>query len=89
LLVKRPQVRRRGARLPCPRRWSASRGAGLARPTARRRVAANGDHDASRFFLQYYLVELLFSVLNHFGVDDETALKQSVDLLKFGMFKRP
>ena len=44
---------------------------------------------ASRFFLQYYSVELLFGVPNHFGVDDETALKQTVDLLKFGMFKRP
>lgn len=44
---------------------------------------------ASRFFLHYYSVELLFGVPNHFGVDDETALKQTVDLLKFGMFKRP
>ena len=44
---------------------------------------------ASRFFLQYYSVELLFGVPNHFGVDDEAALKQTVDLLKFGMFKRP
>jgi TetR/AcrR family transcriptional regulator, acrAB operon repressor len=43
---------------------------------------------ASRFFLQYYSVELLFGVPNHFGVDDDTALKQTVDLLKFGMFKR-
>lgn len=44
---------------------------------------------ASRFFLQYYSVELRFGVPNHFGVDDETALKQTVDLLKFGMFKQP
>jgi TetR/AcrR family transcriptional regulator, acrAB operon repressor len=43
---------------------------------------------ASRFFMQYYGVELLFGVPNHFGVDDETALKQIVDILKFGMFKR-
>jgi AcrR family transcriptional regulator len=42
---------------------------------------------ASRFFIQYYGVELLFGVPNHFGVDDETALKQIVDILKFGMFK--
>lgn len=42
---------------------------------------------ASRFFLQYYSVELLFGVPNHFGVDDETALKQTVELLKHGMFK--
>ena len=43
---------------------------------------------ASRFFIQYYGVELLFGVPNHFGVDDETALKQIVDILKFGMFKQ-
>ena len=42
---------------------------------------------ASRFFIQYYGVELLFGVPNHFGVDDETALAQIVDILKFGMFK--
>ena len=44
---------------------------------------------ASRFFIQYYGVELLFGVPNHFGVDDDTALKQIVDILKFGMFKPP
>jgi AcrR family transcriptional regulator len=42
---------------------------------------------ASRFFIQYYGVELLFGVPNHFGVDDETALKQIVDILESGMFK--
>ena len=44
---------------------------------------------ASRFFIQYYGVELLFGVPNHFGADDDTALKQIVDILKFGMFKPP
>ena len=44
---------------------------------------------ASRFFIQYYGVELLFGVPNHFGVDDETALTQIVDILKFGIFKQP
>jgi len=44
---------------------------------------------ASRFFIQYYGVELLFGVPNHFGVDDETALNQIVDILKYGMFKPP
>jgi len=43
---------------------------------------------ASRFFLQYYTVEILFGVPNHFGVDDETALRQVADILKFGMLKR-
>ncbi len=42
---------------------------------------------ASRFFLQYYAVELLFGVPNHFGVDDDTALKQIVDILNYGMLK--
>jgi AcrR family transcriptional regulator len=42
---------------------------------------------ATRFFFQHYAVELLFGVPNHFGVDDETALKQTVDILKHGMFK--
>lgn len=40
-----------------------------------------------RFFFQYYSVELLFGVPNHFGVDDETALRQAVDVLKFGMLQ--
>jgi TetR/AcrR family transcriptional regulator, acrAB operon repressor len=44
---------------------------------------------ASRFFLQYYSVQLLFGVPNHFGVDDEAALTQTADLLKFGMLKQP
>jgi hypothetical protein len=44
---------------------------------------------ASRFFIQYYGVELVFGVPNHFGVDDDTALKQIVDILKYGMFKEP
>ena len=43
---------------------------------------------ASRFFFQYYGVELLFGVPHHFGVDDERALKQVVDMLQFGMFKQ-
>jgi AcrR family transcriptional regulator len=42
---------------------------------------------ASRFFIQYYGVELLFGVPNHFGVDDDTALKQIVDILQHGMLK--
>lgn len=42
---------------------------------------------ASRFFLQYYAVEILFGVPNHFGVDDDMALKQIVDILNYGMLK--
>ncbi len=40
---------------------------------------------AVRFFFHYYSVELIFGVPNHFGVDDDTALRQTVELLKFGM----
>jgi len=42
---------------------------------------------ASRFFLQYFAVEILFGVPNHFGRDTETALQQIVDILEFGMLK--
>jgi AcrR family transcriptional regulator len=42
---------------------------------------------ASRFFLQYYAVEILFGVPNHFGRDSETALKEIVDILRHGMLK--
>ena len=42
---------------------------------------------ASRFFLQYFAVEILFGVPNHFGRDTETALQQIVDILQFGMLK--
>jgi AcrR family transcriptional regulator len=43
---------------------------------------------ASRFFLQYFAVEILFGVPNHFGRDTETALEEIVDILRFGMVKR-
>jgi len=42
---------------------------------------------ASRFFLQYFAVEILFGVPDHFGSDTDTALKEIVDILKFGMLK--
>jgi AcrR family transcriptional regulator len=42
---------------------------------------------ASRFFLQYFAVELLFGVPNHFGRDTERALKETVDILGHGMLK--
>lgn len=43
---------------------------------------------ASRFFLQYFAVELLFGVPNHFGRDTDAALGEIVDILKYGMLKR-
>jgi AcrR family transcriptional regulator len=42
---------------------------------------------ASRFFLQYFAVELLFGVPNHFGQDTEAALAEVVDILEHGMMK--
>jgi TetR/AcrR family transcriptional regulator, acrAB operon repressor len=42
---------------------------------------------ASRFFLQYFAVELLFGVPNHFGRDTDAALSEIVDILKYGMLK--
>jgi AcrR family transcriptional regulator len=42
---------------------------------------------ASRFFLQYFAVEILFGVPNHFGRDTDEALKDIVDILKYGMLK--
>jgi AcrR family transcriptional regulator len=42
---------------------------------------------ASRFFLQYFAVEVLFGVPNHFGRDTEHALGDIVEILKHGMLK--
>jgi AcrR family transcriptional regulator len=42
---------------------------------------------ASRFFLQYFAVELLFGVPNHFGQDTDAALREIVDILERGMLE--
>ena len=42
---------------------------------------------ASRFFLQYFAVELLFGVPNHFGQNTDAALREIVDILEHGMVK--
>jgi len=42
---------------------------------------------ASRFFLQYFAVELLFGVPNHFGQNTDAALREIVDILERGMLK--
>jgi len=44
---------------------------------------------ASRFFLQYFAIELLWGVPNHFGQDTDTALKEIVKILQYGMLKGP
>ena len=40
---------------------------------------------ASRFFLQYFAVEVLFGVPNHFGQNTDAALREIVDILEHGM----
>ncbi len=40
---------------------------------------------ASRFFLNYFAVEILFGVPNHFGKDSDEALKEIADILCHGM----
>lgn len=40
---------------------------------------------ATRFWLQYFTVEILFGVSDHFGRDTDTVLKEIADLLSHGM----
>jgi AcrR family transcriptional regulator len=40
---------------------------------------------ATRFFMNYYSVEVLFGVPNHFGKSDEEALREIADVLRYGM----
>lgn len=42
---------------------------------------------ASRFFLQYFAVEVLFGVEEHFGQDTNAALAEIVNILERGMLK--
>jgi AcrR family transcriptional regulator len=41
----------------------------------------------SRFFLNYYAVEILFGVPNHFGKDTEEVLRESAEILCRGMLR--
>jgi AcrR family transcriptional regulator len=41
----------------------------------------------TRFFIQYFAIEVAFRVPNHFGKDSDAAIKDIVDVLKFGIFK--
>jgi AcrR family transcriptional regulator len=41
----------------------------------------------TRFFFQYFAVEVAFRVPNHFGKDSGEAIKDIVDVLKFGIIK--
>ncbi len=42
---------------------------------------------ASRVFLNYFAVEILFGVRNHFGKNSEEALREIADVLRHGMLK--
>ena len=39
----------------------------------------------TRFFIQYFAVEVAFHVPNHFGKDSDEAITEIVDVLKFGI----
>lgn len=41
----------------------------------------------TRFFIQYFAVEVAFRVPNHFGKDSDEAVKDIVDVLKYGILK--
>lgn len=41
----------------------------------------------TRFWLQYFTVEILFGVPNHFGRDTDTALREIADMLSRGILK--
>ena len=41
----------------------------------------------TRFFIQYFAIEVAFRVPNHFGKASDDAIKDIVDVLKFGILK--
>jgi len=40
---------------------------------------------ATRFYMNYFAVEILFGVPNHFGKDTDAALREIADVLRYGM----
>jgi len=44
---------------------------------------------ASRFYLNYFAVEILFGVPNHFGKDTESVIHEIADILRHGMLNFP
>jgi hypothetical protein len=40
---------------------------------------------ASRVFLTYFSVEIVFGVPHHFGRDDDTVIREIADVLRYGM----
>ncbi len=39
----------------------------------------------TRFFMNYFAVEILFGVPDHFGKQSDTAIRQICDILRFGL----
>jgi hypothetical protein len=44
---------------------------------------------ATRLFLDYFAVEILFGVRNHFGKNSEKTLREITEVLRHGMLKEP
>ncbi|HEX7616710.1 MAG TPA: hypothetical protein VF554_15715, partial [Thermoanaerobaculia bacterium] len=44
---------------------------------------------ASRVFLQYYAVEILFGVPEQFGKDSDRVMGEIAEILRHGMLKEP
>ncbi len=42
---------------------------------------------ATRFFINYFAVEILFGVPNHFGKDSEAVVRETADILRHGMLR--
>jgi len=42
---------------------------------------------ATRFFLNYFAVEILFGVPNHFGKDSEAVILETAEILRHGMLR--
>ena len=42
---------------------------------------------ATRFYINYFAVEILFGVPNHFGKDSETVVRETAEILRHGMLR--
>lgn len=42
---------------------------------------------ATRFYINYFAVEILFGVPNHFGKDSETVIRETAEILRHGMLR--
>jgi len=42
---------------------------------------------ATRFFINYFAVEILFGVPNHFGKDTEAVIRETAEILRHGMLR--